>query len=321
MIVAGVSSLLLYLDWAGKEYGWSHPDRWRWSSPRSTAGGRCSSFVEQRAAEPIIPLRLFRNPVFTIGNIYGFLAGIAMFGAIIFLPLLSAGRDGDVADRVRSGDAAGGLRHPHHVDHLRPADHPDRALQDLPDRRRGDSDRRAALLSRLEVDTPYWQVALLSLLFGVGLGMTMQTIVTAVQNAVEYRDMGTATSSTTFFRQMGGAIGAAVFGAILASRLARPSGRAARSSSSSRRRVMAPSTSTIPGYPGAAGTGQDVRADGLYAGARRRLPGRRSGGGAGLRGRALPEGDTAAHHAAAISRRRSCRRIGGSRGAQRRLVM
>jgi MFS family permease len=76
------------------------------------------------------------------------------------------------------------------------------------------------LLSRLRVDTPFWQVALFELAFGAGLGMTMQTIITAVQNAVESRDLGSATSATTFFRQMGGTIGAAVFGAFLANRLA-----------------------------------------------------------------------------------------------------
>jgi MFS family permease len=76
------------------------------------------------------------------------------------------------------------------------------------------------LMSRLRIDTPYWELALYELTFGAGLGMTMQTIVTAVQNAVEYRDLGTSTSATTFFRQMGGTIGAAVFGAILANRLA-----------------------------------------------------------------------------------------------------
>ncbi|HEV2894435.1 MAG TPA: MFS transporter, partial [Actinomycetota bacterium] len=75
-------------------------------------------------------------------------------------------------------------------------------------------------LSRLGVDTPVWQVALYTYLFGAGLGFTMQTIVTAVQNSVEHRDMGAATSSITFFRQMGGSIGAAVFGAVLSSRLA-----------------------------------------------------------------------------------------------------
>ena len=75
-------------------------------------------------------------------------------------------------------------------------------------------------LSRLDVDTPFWQVAIFEYLFGAGLGFTMQTIVTAVQNSVERRDMGSATSSITFFRQMGGSIGAALFGAVLSSRLA-----------------------------------------------------------------------------------------------------
>ena len=75
------------------------------------------------------------------------------------------------------------------------------------------------LFSRLQVDTPYWQVALYQVALGAGLGCTMQTIVTAVQNAVEMRDLGAATSATMFFRQMGGTIGAAVFGAILANRL------------------------------------------------------------------------------------------------------
>ena len=77
-----------------------------------------------------------------------------------------------------------------------------------------------SLLSRLTPTTPYWQVAMGTLLFGAGLGLTMQTILTAVQNAVDLRDMGTATASTTFFRQLGGSIGAAIFGSVLASRLA-----------------------------------------------------------------------------------------------------
>jgi MFS family permease len=74
-------------------------------------------------------------------------------------------------------------------------------------------------LSRLDVDTPFWQVAIYEFLFGAGLGFTMQTIVTAVQNSVEHRDLGAATGSITFFRQMGGSVGAAVFGAVLFSRL------------------------------------------------------------------------------------------------------
>jgi MFS family permease len=76
------------------------------------------------------------------------------------------------------------------------------------------------MLSTLKVETPYWQVAIYAFFFGVGLGFTMQTVMVAVQNAVPFRDMGVATSSLTFTRSLGGAIGTAVFGAILNTRLA-----------------------------------------------------------------------------------------------------
>ena len=76
-----------------------------------------------------------------------------------------------------------------------------------------------ALLAQIGVGTPYWHIAVFGAIFGVGLGMTISTIVVAIQNSVEMRDMGAATSSTTFFRSLGGAIGAAVFGAVLGIRL------------------------------------------------------------------------------------------------------
>ncbi len=75
------------------------------------------------------------------------------------------------------------------------------------------------LLSRVHADTPYWQVALSALVLGLGLGMTLQPIIVAVQNAVDLRDLGTATGSTTFFRSLGGAVGTAIFGAVLGMRL------------------------------------------------------------------------------------------------------
>ena len=176
--------------------------------------------VEQRAAEPIIPLRLFRNEVFAVGNLYGFLAGVAMFGAIIFLPFYLQAVMG--MSPTQSGLA------------MLPAVFGILTTSIISGRLITRTGRykifpilgaailivALLMLSRLQVGTPYWQLALFELAFGAGLGMTMQTIVTAVQNAVEYRDLGTATSATTFFRQMGGTIGAAVFGAILANRLA-----------------------------------------------------------------------------------------------------
>jgi predicted MFS family arabinose efflux permease len=164
-------------------------------------------------------LRLFRNSVFSVGNFYGFLTGVAMFGAIIFLPVYLQVVKG------LSPTASGLALLPAIVGIFTTSISSGRLIT-----RTGRYKiypiigavvlaASMYLLSRLAVDTPYWRVALYEYLFGAGLGFTIQTIVTAVQNAVEFRDMGTATSSTTFFRQMGGSIGAAVFGAVLASRL------------------------------------------------------------------------------------------------------
>jgi EmrB/QacA subfamily drug resistance transporter len=218
-IVAAVSCLLLYLDWRGNEYGWTDP----------VALVLVAAFVllsalfvliETRTSEPIIPMRLFRNPVFSVGNLYGFLAGVAMFGAIIFLPIYLQAVKG-------LSPTASGLALLPAIVGIFSTSITSGQLITRTGRYKiypiiGGVVLAVAmfLLARLEVDTPFWQVALYEYLFGAGLGFTLQTIVTAVQNAVEFRDMGAATSSATFFRQMGGSIGAAVFGAVLSSRLA-----------------------------------------------------------------------------------------------------
>jgi EmrB/QacA subfamily drug resistance transporter len=218
-IVAAVSCLLLYLDWRGNEFGWTEP----------LALVLLGAFVvlsvlfvliELRSAEPIIPMRLFRNSVFSVGNIYGFLSGVAMFGAIIFLPIYLQAVKG-------YSPTASGLALLPAILGIFSTSITSGQLITRTGRYKiypviGGVVLTLAmfLLSRLAVDTPFWQVALYEYLFGFGLGFTLQTIVTAIQNAVEFRDMGAATSSATFFRQMGGSIGAAVFGAVLSSRLA-----------------------------------------------------------------------------------------------------
>src|SRR5829696_1947016 len=192
-IIGAVTCLLLYLDWRGNEYGWTEA-----GSLLLLAGALILTaafvFIERRAAEPIIPLRLFRNQVFSVGNAFAFLAGLALLPAIIgiFSTSITSGQLITRTGRYKIFPVIGA------------------AVMTV----------AMVLLSRLDVDTPFWQVAMYEYLFGAGLGFTMQTIVTAVQNSVEYRDMGSATSSTTFFRQMGGSVGAAVFGAVLSSRLA-----------------------------------------------------------------------------------------------------
>jgi MFS family permease len=75
-------------------------------------------------------------------------------------------------------------------------------------------------LSTLNETTPFWELAIYALLIGAGLGLSMQTIVIALQNSVEMKDLGIATSANTFFRSVGGTVGVALFGSLYASRLA-----------------------------------------------------------------------------------------------------
>ena len=217
-IVGAVTCLLLYLDWRGNDYGWTDPFALVLLAGTVLLAGLFVA-IERRADEPIIPMRLFRNPVFSVGNLFAFLAGVAMFGTIIFLPVYLQAVKG-------FSPTESGLALLPAIVGIFSTSITSGQLITRTGRYKifpviGAVVMTVAmfLLSRLGVDTPFWQVALYEYLFGAGLGFTMQTIVTAVQNSVEYRDMGAATSSTTFFRQMGGSVGAAVFGAVLSSRL------------------------------------------------------------------------------------------------------
>jgi EmrB/QacA subfamily drug resistance transporter len=218
-IVGAVTCLLLYMDWRGNAYGWTEPGA---LALLGGAAGLAALFVwiERRATEPIIPLRLFRGQVFSVGNAFAFLAGIAMFGTIIFLPVYLQAVKG-------MSPTESGLALLPAIFGIFSTSITSGQLISRTGRYKIYPVAGAVImtvgllaLSRLEVDTPFWQVALSEYLFGAGLGLTMQTIVTAVQNSVDRRDMGAATSSITFFRQMGGSVGAALFGAVLSSRLA-----------------------------------------------------------------------------------------------------
>lgn len=217
-VVAAVSTFLLYLNWAGEHYGWS--------DPRALAFVAAAIiltvifvFVELRQTEPILPMGLFRNGIFTIANIYGFIMGLAMFGGIIFIPIYFQGVMGFSA--TRSGFAM----MPMMVGVLSMSIGSGQLItrsgkyKIFPIIGAAIVVAGLLLLSTIKVDTPYWHLALFVLLFGMGLGFTMQTTMVAVQNAVPMRDMGVATSAVTFTRNLGGAVGTALFGAILNTRL------------------------------------------------------------------------------------------------------
>ncbi|MDX6310443.1 MAG: hypothetical protein QOI06_3489 [Nocardioidaceae bacterium] len=218
-IVAAVSSFLLYTTWAGPDVGWGSGN----GIALIVAGLLLTAlfvFVESRATEPIIPLELFRISVFRTANLYSFILGFAMFGAIIFLPVYlqvvqgySPTKSGlaflPMVIGIFSTSISSGI-----------AMSRTGRYKAFPIAGATTVIVALFLLSRLGVDSPYWQAAIFFYLFGAGLGFSMQIVVTIVQNAVDRRHMGTATSSVAFFRSMGGTFGAAVFGAILSARLA-----------------------------------------------------------------------------------------------------
>jgi EmrB/QacA subfamily drug resistance transporter len=217
-IVGSVTSLVLYLSWAGPDRGWvSATGIWLLISALVLAA--LFVLVESRAKEPIIPLELFTHWTFTSNIIFALIMGIGMFGGLIFLPIylqavkgLSATHSGlailPLVIGIFTTSIGGGQIM------VRTGRYKWMPIT-------GALVVGSALFafSRLEVNTPYYVLALIMYAFGMGLGFTMQVVVTAVQNSVDRRHMGVATASVTFFRSMGGAIGTALLGAILNIRL------------------------------------------------------------------------------------------------------
>jgi EmrB/QacA subfamily drug resistance transporter len=218
VIVASVTSILLYTSWAGAEYGWTDP-----FSLALLIGGLVLAVVfvvvERRAEEPIIPMHLFGRPVFRWSVLFAFLLGMAMFGGIVYLPIylqvvrgFSPTESGLALLPMVVGifitSVGSGLLISRTGRYKRfPIMGAIITLASL------------LLLTQLEADTPFWLFSLYTFLLGAGLGFTMQTVVVAVQNDVALRDLGASTSAVTFFRSMGGAFGTALFGAVLTARL------------------------------------------------------------------------------------------------------
>ncbi|HTH50656.1 MAG TPA: MDR family MFS transporter [Pyrinomonadaceae bacterium] len=175
-------------------------------------------FIETRAKDPMIPFRLFRNRTITVSTTAGFLAGIAMFGGISYIPLFAQGTLGMTATQ------AGSLLTPLMLSWVSMSIIVGRLMLKIGYRIitiLGFVVLTAGfiLLSTFERTTPtFWLYADL-VLVGMGLGLTMLTLLIAVQQAVDRSDLGTATSLNQFFRAIGGALGVAIMGAVLTSGL------------------------------------------------------------------------------------------------------
>src|SRR6478609_4545050 len=199
---------------------------WAWSSPEIIALIVLSIvflpaflLVESRADEPILPLSLFRNHTFSVTSGVGFIVGFALFGAITYLPLYlqvakgsSPTKSGLQLTPLMAGVLVTSILSGQLITKLgryRVFPIVGTALVAV----------AMILLSRLEVGTSVWVAAGFAVVLGLGLGMVMQVLVLAVQNAVDRSVMGVATSGSTMFRQIGGSIGVALFGTIFASRV------------------------------------------------------------------------------------------------------
>ena len=218
LLAGGVGALILLTTWGGNQYPWGSPE----IIGLALAGvALLAAFIwqESRAAEPIIPLTLFRSGTFRLASGMGFTIGMAMFGAIIYLPLFLQLVFGASATSsgLRMIPLMGGL--------LVAAIGSGRAISRFGRYKIYPVVGTAVLvvgmflLSRLDVDSNPWEASLFMLVVGVGLGLVMQVLVLIVQNNARPQDIGVVTSTATFFRSVGGSFGVALFGAIFASRL------------------------------------------------------------------------------------------------------
>ncbi|MFE5022092.1 MFS transporter [Streptomyces sp. NPDC056656] len=219
LLAAASTCLVLLTSWGGTEYAWGS------RVILGLAAGAAVTAVlfvvaEHFAAEPIIPLRLFRDPVFNITSLVGMVIGIALFGAASYLPTFLQMVDG--ASATESGllmlPMMGGIVIASIVSGqlISRTGH----YKIYPILGGALSTAGMWLLSRLEVDTPRLHYSLYMAVLGAGIGLIMPVLILAVQNAVRPADIGTATSANNYFRQIGGSVGAAIFGTLFADRLA-----------------------------------------------------------------------------------------------------
>lgn len=218
LVAAGSSALILATSWGGNEYAWSSGT----IIGLFVAGVMALALfclVETRAAEPMLPMRLFRNQVFTVCSVLSFVVGFAMLGAMTFLPTYLQYVDGDSA-------TVSGVRTLPLVIGLLIASVFSGNVTSKTGRYRifpivgclvmGIG---LYLLSRMGPGTGAWLESLYMFVLGAGIGLCMQVLTIAVQNTVDYADLGTATSGVTFFRTLGSSFGTAVFGSIYANSL------------------------------------------------------------------------------------------------------
>ncbi|HEX8368269.1 MAG TPA: MFS transporter [Pyrinomonadaceae bacterium] len=220
LLAVALSAIILFADLGGTEFPWGSP----FIIGLIIVGIIALIgfiFAERRAAEPVLPLNLFQNRAFLVTSTVGLIVGFALFGSVTFMPLYLQVVKGSspTASGLEMITMMGGVL----VTSIASGQLISRwgrykifpivgtALMTL----------GLFLLSRIGVETAVITASLMMLVLGLGLGLVMQVLVIAVQNDVDYSELGVATSGVTLFRSIGGSLGTAVFGAIFAAELGR----------------------------------------------------------------------------------------------------
>ncbi|MCT7353862.1 MFS transporter [Streptomyces sp. 15-116A] len=217
-ITAAVCLLLIWVTFADDKYDWMS-----WQTGAMVGGAVLLTlvflFVESKASEPIIPLRLFRNRTITLASLASLFVGIAMFaGTVYFSQYFQLARDkSPTMSGVMTIPMIGGLFVSSTV-----------SGQIITKTGKWKAWLLAGgvlltaglgLLGTMRYDTPYWHIAIYMALMGLGVGMMMQNLVLCTQNQVAPTDLGAASSVVTFFRSLGGAVGVSVLGSVMSTRI------------------------------------------------------------------------------------------------------
>ncbi|MER6325827.1 MFS transporter [Streptomyces coelicoflavus] len=217
-VTAAVCLLLVWVTFADDKYSWMS-----WQTGVMVGGAIVLTLifllVESKASEPIIPLRLFRNRTITLASLASLFVGIAMFaGTVYFSQYFQLARDkSPTMSGVMTIPMIGGL-------------FVSSTVSGIVITKTGKWKRwllaggvlltaGLGLLSTMRYDTPYWHIGIFMALMGLGVGMMMQNLVLCTQNQVDPGDLGSASSTVTFFRSLGGAVGVSVLGSIMSSRI------------------------------------------------------------------------------------------------------
>ncbi|NKG20075.1 MDR family MFS transporter [Paeniglutamicibacter terrestris] len=219
LLSAGVSSLLIWVSLAGKDFEWASPTS-AWMVGGALIALIAFVIVELKASEPIIPLSMFKNRTFTLSVVASISVGVSMFGTSVFLAQYMQLARG--ANATQSGlmtiPMMAGLLIVSTIAGAMISKHGKwKAIMVI-----GSVLQLAGLylLGTIHYDTNFVLVSVYMFILGAGLGMVMQNLVLIVQNAVTPAEIGVASSGIAFFRSLGGTIGVSVLGALMATKVA-----------------------------------------------------------------------------------------------------